>query len=379
MKKNLLKRIGAVALAVAVSLTMGTAAFAADTIDDQTTVGAAGDSVTFTDTFTISDGDNAQNLPAAAFNYAIAPGTGAAATATSPLIKAGIGSPTITNASHSATAAGTTTNSVDVTADFSGVTFTEAGIYRYDVTETKGSSSVSVDIAIDVDNSNKGTYILDVYVKKNGSDFEPYAYVLSKTGAITQTETEEEIKETYSDKVDTIKNEYTTYDLTVSKTIEGDMAANEFDFTVNVASVPTDAFVQQDSETAVAGSESGNTFTKTLKTGESTVIKGLPSTATYAIQEAVNQLEGYKVEVVDNNTNPGTYNWIGTTDAATAYGNSTAATLGKADVTVAFTNTLNSISPTNVVMRFAPYLFILGAAIVLLVLMRRRRASRDTE
>ena len=43
------------------------------------------------------------------------------------------------------------------------------------------------------------------------------------------------------------------------------------------------------------------------------------------------------------------------------------------------TNTLEEISPTNVVMRFAPYLFILGAAIVLLVLMRRRKAHNDAE
>ena len=43
-----------------------------------------------------------------------------------------------------------------------------------------------------------------------------------------------------------------------------------------------------------------------------------------------------------------------------------------------FTNTLNDVSPTNVVTRYAPFLFILAAAIVLLVVMRRRKSS-DSE
>ena len=48
-------------------------------------------------------------------------------------------------------------------------------------------------------------------------------------------------------------------------------------------------------------------------------------------------------------------------------------------LTIDVENNLDTISPTNVVMRFAPYLFILGAAIVLLVLMRRRKAHNDAE
>jgi len=44
---------------------------------------------------------------------------------------------------------------------------------------------------------------------------------------------------------------------------------------------------------------------------------------------------------------------------------------------VEITNKLNSISPTNVVMRFAPYLFILGGAMMLLVTSRRRKAEQE--
>ena len=56
--------------------------------------------------------------------------------------------------------------------------------------------------------------------------------------------------------------------------------------------------------------------TANLGNGGSTVIKGLPSSATYKVQEAVNQLEGYSVTVVDSNENKGSYEWIGEKGAA---------------------------------------------------------------
>ncbi len=378
MKKNLFKRIGAIALAVAVSLTMGTAAFAASNIDGTTKVGAEGTSVTFTDTFKASQGDKAQNLPAATFDYSIAAGQGKAATSSTPLIKAGVGSPTITDAAHSATEAGTTTNSVDVTVNFGNVSFTAAGIYRYVITEDSDvTSSVKDDIAIDTTNQKtKGTLYLDVYVKKtvtaSGTTYTPFAYVLmTDAEAPTLSDTNNNNLNdtaTYSSKIDTVTNEYTTYDLTVSKTIVGDMAADNFDFTIAISELPTGVYIKKDSDTAVTGAS--KSFTQTLANGGTTTIYGLPSTAKYAIREAVNKDEGYAVEVTGTNATYETYDWIGTE----AYGNETPATMGKNDITSAFTNTLESISPTNVIMRYAPYLFILAAAIVLLLVMRRRKA-----
>ena len=41
------------------------------------------------------------------------------------------------------------------------------------------------------------------------------------------------------------------------------------------------------------------------------------------------------------------------------------------------TNTIDTISPTGVTLRFGPYVLMAGAAVVLLVIMARRR--KDTE
>ena len=45
--------------------------------------------------------------------------------------------------------------------------------------------------------------------------------------------------------------------------------------------------------------------------------------------------------------------------------------------TIKFINDLSEVSPTNVVMRFAPYLFILGGAMMLLVASRRRKSDQE--
>jgi len=336
--------------------------------------GVTSSQVTFIDTFTISEGDDAANLPAATFNYSIAPGSGAAATATTPAIRSGIAGAEISSAVHAATASGTTTSNEIVTADFSDCNFTAAGIYRYNVTEELGETNVADDIAIDVANENLGTYVLDAYVKKDNGSFVPYAYIMSKAGDIEAYDNAADPQTvTYADKVNTITNEYTTYNLTVSKTIVGDMAANDFDFSIDLASVPADVIFTQDG----VDNTGSNAYALSAKlaNGSKTEIKGLPSSVSYKIQEAVNQLEGYKVEVTDINPDAGSYSWIGANGSAEAFGNSEATIIGKNDTTVGFTNTLSSISPTGVIIRIAPYAMMLGIGVVFLLMsLRRRRA-----
>ena len=385
MKKQV-KTIGAVALAAVMMMGMQVSAFAAETEGNaaETEGNAAAESVdvyspTITSVFRTSEGDNAANLPAVTFNYSIAAGTAQAATDSTPKINAGVGVPGVNSAVHLKTESGDTEDEQDVTFDFSGVNFSEAGIYRYNVTETLGESTVADDITIDVDNENTGAYILDVYVQKENGGFTPFAYVLSKDGEITGlTETPEEdtTTATYQNKVDRITNEYTTYDLTVSKTIIGDMAANSFDFTIDLAGVPADVIFRQEDTDFEGGADVA--LTAKLGNEQNTTITGLPSTVSYKIQEAVNQLEGYQVEVAVNNESAGAqYNWIGDEGSAEAFGSSEAAVIGKFDTKVDYTNTLNNISPTGLVLRYAPYILILAAGIALVVIAVRRKSRED--
>ena len=370
--KRMINKLSAMTVAMMLIFGMGTGVYA-----DSTGAGSLGqgNSISFTDTFTISEGDNAQNLPAAAFNYSIGTSgvSAVAASASTPKINVGIGQPDSDGGAHAATAAGTTADSVDVTVDFNGVNFSEAGIYRYSIKEEMGASNVAEDIAIDVDNGSQGTYFLDVYVQREGSGFGPYAYILSKSGSINSYDKSgDPQKVNYSDKVDEITNEYTTYDLTVSKTIVGAMAANQFDFDIDVANVPEDAFIAKDGE-IVAGSEGGNHFSATLGDDQSTEILGLPSAAVYAIKETVNQEEGYAVEVTTNEAQDDSYGWLNSAE----FGKADATAMGKSDAKVGFTNTLRTISPTGVVMRFAPYMMILGAGLALVLISRRRKAIQE--
>ena len=366
MKKNMMKKLGALSLAAALTAAMSTAVFAETTIGENT-VGAAGSSVTFTDLFLT---ETAVNLPSAEFTYGIAPGSGQAATATTPKILSGADGAVISGGAHAATAAGTTEDRVDVTADFSGCSFTEAGIYRYAVTEAEGISNVPDDIEIDADNENSGSYVLDVYVKKDAGAFAPYAYILSKTGQATAAVDGGQTIVTYADKVDTITNVYTTYTLTISESIVGDMAANEFAFTAALGGLHEDTLITVDGEVQEAAES--YTVNKNLANDGTIVISSLPSTAVYAVQEAVNELEGYQIEVEDSLAADGEYSWIGEEGSAESFGKVEVTVIGAADHEVGFTNTLRSISPTGVILRFAPYILMLAGGLALLLVLKRR-------
>jgi len=409
MKKNLLKRIGAVALAVAVSLTMGTAAFAAEgtTGDDYTTVNVVKKTIDLSDetagvsmyepTITYSYAVSG-SVTATELAYGITEGTDGALNkeykahvSANAVVKAGnsTGAPSVSianiafSASNDALEQGKDTKEGAITATAG----TKAGIFRFKVTESQSPAKATVGITEPADYVN--VRYLDVYVANGNSGLEVTNIILFKI--VTEDSTTKLIKTegwTSANDLDS----YATQDLTVSKVVDGALGDKTFDFPFSVALSNITL-----TNNAVFSSKDGSNFTKatsttiesyTLKDGESFKIYGVPKLATpvsYVATETNGTSDIYTTAAAANGTNvivtpySGTAGTRATVNAgATASAASTSFDASNED-TIAFTNTLDQISPTNVVMRFAPYLFILGAAIVLLVMMRRRMASRDTE
>ena len=418
MKSNLLKRIGAVALAVAVSLTMGVTSFAANT-DDTTKQNTSKGIVTTDNSVSIAKQIvfvNAENTnvrePNIVYTYTIdttQPGS-ATITDADSITKAVTAGPlaavtgaatattsTVTFADTNTSAAssgGTSTASKYATFTFDPTKFSEPGIYRYKITESTNVEKATVGIT-ETETYAKVRY-LDVYVQKNtaGTAREIYGYVLFKgtdTTAITSAnvtmKSQGYVNAATSGQSDV--DVYKTQNLHIAKTTTGAMADVQNNFPIalaftNVTATPKVDVVVNNGGVIDGATTEGDTsyiklstsITGTVKNESTIDLKGIPEGTTVSLEETNNTTDSYKVKA---GTSSDTENLL--TEATIApngkAGPTTAQTLSEKR-SIFITNTLDSISPTNVVMRFAPFLFIFGAAILLLVVMRRRR-THDAE
>ena len=389
MKRNLLKRIGAVALAVAVSLTMGTAAFAAD-METDGTIESDANSVTLKKAIKITNYSGYAYEPTITYTYTLSDGTASGKVTdkdgNTANFKAGLTSylasgsaAAQTAAFSSATAATSGSNAEkDLTWTFDPSQFPSAGVYRFVVTETATSvspASIGIERASNYDTSK----FLDVYVKNGTDGLEIYGYALVNDEASAVTKDSAKSQGWNSADSDTNHNDldvYNTYNITITKNITGagaDMTA-EYPFEVAITGNISAANVAVDGTGDNLGITDG-TATGTLGNGKTLIIKGLPTTAKFEVSETNPTTDKYEATATVANITGAT----AVSKAELAGGAELAVVTGgdiaKASdaVTIDVTNDLGSISPTNVVMRFAPYLFILGAAIVLLVMMRRRK------
>lgn len=294
---------------------------------------------------------------------------------TSPAILAGIGTPSITNASFGAadddafTDTDKFTISKDVTVDFTGVTFPAAGIYRYVVTETADDGSVQ-----GITNDTTTERYLDVYVENGDSGTKIAYYVLHDTAdAPAVSEDEDNIIATYTGKSEGFENKYDVYDLTLTKEVTGNQGDKTKDFTfivsiTNAKGASVTAKKGSDAAAAVTLDENGaGTYEVTLKNGESTVISGLPKSAKYEITESDNT--GYTVTAAAKGDEDGTFADSKFTDNAITD-----------DTTVTFTNKKDGIIPTGVMLSVAgPAVIglVVAGGIVTLSVKRKKRNEED--
>ncbi|MBQ6676541.1 MAG: hypothetical protein IJM71_00685 [Clostridia bacterium] len=371
--KNL-KKILAVAIAVMMTAALSVAIFA-DAIGTDGTVESTATSVTFKNVLNAWNPDETSiYAPAVSYDFSIAAasGTNVGQTITDEndvqaIVKAGVGTPTISDSSWAmdetltAAAAGAENNK-DITVDFSSVTFESAGVYRYVVSRTVTDTNN----VVDEDDNDR---FLDVYVKEESGVFSIYGYVLHDTTDDITTATE---------KSDGFYDDYKTSNLVVSKDLVNDTPNNEHQFPFSVTFADTkEAHIKvaaQNNATVADMAAGATTSAPTIADQSSVKYIGIPNGFTASVYET-NNVTGttYKSEgAADNAAGVQNITWAeGSNQSKTASTNAATDTTKE----VAFTNTLELISPTGVIVRVAPFALILLAGVVLFVIVRRRKVE----
>lgn len=319
-------------------------------------------------------------------------------------------------ATSSATSDGTSTASKYAAFTFDATKFLVSGaltpgIYRYKITETTNVTKASVGIKEAATYENERW--LDVYVKwtdDNHTALEVYGYVLYE-GTDSQAITSDDItggdvsmKSTGYVNTATTTGEqadvdvYTTENLYIEKTTTGTMADKGNDFPIALTLAAATGVTANPKIDVVLGGNGTLTGTAsdtvgtyitfatsmsgTVDNGSSIYLKGIPAGST---------VSGASASLVETNNTPDSYKVkAGTTSggsdllteaivaAATNSGATQTQTLTEKK-SIFLTNTLDAISPTGYVSRFAPYALILIGGIALLIVAKKRKPAKDDE
>lgn len=300
----------------------------------------------------------------------------------------------------------------DLNIDFSDVVFGASGVYRYVITETATYTGTGV-----TETDGTHTRYLDVYVKQNdtfnngstANEWDVYGFVCAYAnnntideGTDNSTNNISEITKTNGFVAGTDNSgnavsadTYYTYNVTISKTLTGDSYNNshEFPFTVvftnagitaNVDIIGTATGTATAADLAAGALSSGVTVSPTIANGGTAVYTGIPvgtSVAVYETNDVVGTTYTSAATITTAETNDVNaaskaiqYNVVSNTATVGSTAANTAANNNK---TVAFTNDFTLISPTGVMFRVAPFMVILAAGCMLLLVSRKRRNAED--
>ena len=297
--------------------------------------------------------------------------------------------------------------------------FQNPGIYRYIITDTTSIADLFDAGMVRPDDYDTTRY-LDVYIKYNStsSALTVGGYTLLKTNAGTADIATS--KDTGFDRASeapagqTEKTDiYRSYNIRVEKHVQGDMGdrTNDFPFTFTIGNNDGKTYYYgKSTDSSQLTQSSATTQSFTLHDNETLYIRGLSPHATIAYTETNNTSETYKVTIMGKATASGSA-WTLITPAAdeqkpiapngtmsltagaitnydtanrrAASGGNAATVATEASVTnyrdVEFINLLGSVSPTGLVLRFAPFIILLAGAVTLITVFRRRRkTSSDT-
>ncbi len=285
--------------------------------------------------------------------------------------------------------------------------FTKPGIFRYVITDTTADSEL-YNAGIVRPAGYDTTRYLDVYIQNNNSGFKVTGYTLrtendagSKSqGFVTASET--------SAKTD----KYRTYNIKLEKTVKGDMGDknHEFPFTVTLDNNKSNNNGNdfnykwgKDANNLIDSSTTALT-TVNLKHNDTLYIRGLSPKATVGYTETNDTPDTYKAKidgktsesenltslvaessVEKNGTKVLTVGAVTNYDTANPNQGNTGylPPVTLASVTnyreVMFTNTLEAVSPTGLVLRFAPFIAMAVFGVVFLVIAHRKKSKDNTD
>lgn len=406
MKKRTIAKTGATMLTMAMLLN-GTTVFAAGTAYD-TTIG--GTKTTTFDKFLVMD--KQANVPNATFTYAVTAGKAKAYNVDEKKFQvlAGVDADNITMAGVGTTTANTiaytptdtTINDKNTnvknydettekyakktaTLDFSAVTFTEPGVYRYIITESGTNQAITNDADL--------TRVLDVYVNDASTETEKK---LTIAGYVLHSNENDEpdvaagenagSTGTYvATKSQGFTNEYDTSDLTFKKEVAGNQASHDkyFKFTVKITGAVkgtvytvdvTGADDQSKTNAATIAENAGKENVKTmtvgddgtisqdfyLQHGQEIKIQGIAKDTKYDVTE---EKEDYKSEA----------------KAVTGYTDDVSGKIVSTDLKTSYKNTRDGVIPTGVIMTVAPFaaVTLLGAAGMVTIKMRKKEDDAE--
>ena len=391
--KKMMKQFEMIFASALLAAALSNSVFADDPVTANTPV--SGPTVTF-DKYLVMK-ENA-NVPNTAFSFQVTAGDAVTAAGEATEVYAGTEASKVTVSNTAVFAPGDSTSGTvkpndtltleagkkyadkQVTLDFSGVTYTDPGIYRYVVTESQVDTENGFTI------TDGDTRYLDIYIESDDHGVLSCAgTVLHRTTEIINLQggaydgsfrTETNIN---GKKPTGYTNEYTTYDLYLEKQVTGNQGNRNayFEFEVEITGairgtvydvvLPAVANHRENPAKLTCDENGSVKATYYLKDNQKICIQGLTARTQYKVTEILDDGKGYTV-TYDNHGTKGS----GKTFAATRMDDNVA----KDDNSVLFTNRKEGIIPTGIFLEAAPFLATAVAALIGLLLLKLNRHGR---
>ncbi|MCR5429816.1 MAG: hypothetical protein K6E58_01105 [Eubacterium sp.] len=304
------------------------------------------------------------------------------------------GTPSFDSALNNFTTTGNEiTDTIDLSTDLS--KFSKPGIYRYTITDTTATSALFGQGMNRPDDYQTVRY-LDVYLHNNATsgNLEVYGYTLQKesgkdsSNKIQLNKDPGYIKSSEASSGYAGTDVYETYNVTLTKSVTGTLGDknHEFPFVAEINNNGYQYLTAKNSATATAQTAATTSVNTTLKHSDVFHINGLNSKATVGYTETNDTTDTYEVTVNGSSSTLVAASEVApngtkalTAGAITSYAANNSATSIDVEGTdtqysgVTFVNNIDEVSPTGVILRFLPFVLILGCGIALLVLTRRNR------